>query len=79
MIFKNEDVKFPNIFILAVFAFAGIFFSYAYAYLDPGSGSIIFQSLIGALVGVGIALKLYWMIIKNYLENRSASNISDEK
>ncbi|MDH3735658.1 MAG: hypothetical protein OEQ94_01385 [Nitrosopumilus sp.] len=36
----------------------------AYAYLDPGSGSIVIQSIIGALVGVGIAIKVYWEKVK---------------
>ena len=44
--------------------FGGIFFMDAYAYLDPGSGSILIQALIGALVGVGVAIKVYWEKIK---------------
>lgn len=28
-------------------------------YLDPGSGSMVIQMLIGALVGVGISLKYF--------------------
>jgi len=42
----------------------GILISDAYAYLDPGSGSIIFQAIIGALIGVGIAVKIYWEKLK---------------
>ena len=42
----------------------GLFFSDAYAYLDPGSGSIIAQAIIGALIGVGIAVKIYWEKLK---------------
>jgi hypothetical protein len=33
-------------------------------YLDPGSGSMVIQMLIGALVGVGISLKVFWYRIK---------------
>ncbi len=52
-----------------VFAFSlSLFWSQnAYAYLDPGSGSIIIQAIIGALVGVGITLKIYWYKIKEKL------------
>jgi len=39
----------------------------AYAYIDPGTGSIVFQALIGALVGLGITLKIYWYKIKERL------------
>jgi len=42
----------------------GVFISDAYAYLDPGSGSIIAQAIIAALVGVGITVKLYWVKLK---------------
>jgi hypothetical protein len=31
-----------------------------HAYLDPGTGSIIIQVLIAALVGGGILLKTFW-------------------
>jgi len=37
----------------------GFIISDAYAYLDPGSGSIVIQAIIGALVGVGITVKIY--------------------
>lgn len=36
----------------------------AFAYLDPGTGGMFIQMLIGALVGVGITLKIYWYKIK---------------
>ncbi len=30
------------------------------AYLDPGSGSMIIQILVGGLAAVGVTMKLYW-------------------
>lgn len=33
-------------------------------YIDPGSGSIIIQAIIGALIGVGITVKIYWVKLK---------------
>ena len=32
----------------------------AYAYLDPGTGSLIIQIVIGAIAAIGVTLKLYW-------------------
>ena len=32
----------------------------AYGYIDPGTGSILIQGLIGAAAVVGVTLKLYW-------------------
>lgn len=46
----------------------GLFISDAYAYLDPGSGSIIIQAIIGAFVGIGITLKIYWYKLKEKLK-----------
>jgi len=36
----------------------------AYAYIEPGTVGIVIQALVGTLVGVGIALKLYWYKLK---------------
>jgi len=35
-----------------------------FLYIDPGSGSIIFQAILGALIGVGIGVKVYWEKLK---------------
>jgi hypothetical protein len=32
----------------------------AYAYLDPGTGSMILQALLGGAAGLALAGKLYW-------------------
>ena len=36
------------------------------AYLDPGTGSFIFQMLIAGFVGGLFALKLFWAHIKTF-------------
>ena len=36
----------------------------AYAYLDPGTGSMLLQSLIGAVAAAGMVLSLFWQRIK---------------
>jgi len=45
----------------------GFFVSDAYAYLDPGTGSVIIQALIGVIAGVLITLKIYWYKLKEKL------------
>jgi len=35
----------------------------AHAYLDPGTGSMIVQLLIGAVAVAGVTLKMYWQKI----------------
>lgn len=41
--------------------------SEAFAYLDPSSGSLVVQMILGALVGIGVTLKIYWYKIKERL------------
>jgi hypothetical protein len=36
----------------------------AYAYLDPGTGSILLQLLLGGVAGGVVVFKLYWQRIK---------------
>ncbi len=32
----------------------------AYAYLDPGTGSMLVSALIGVAAAVGLAVKMFW-------------------
>ena len=59
---KITGITFP-LFIVALL-FRGLFVSDAYAYIDPASGSMFIQVIIGALVGVGITIKVYWAKIR---------------
>jgi len=59
-----------------LFMFGELFVSNAFAYIDPGTGSMILQSLIGALVGAGIILKVYWTKIKFAILDRKSKKDS---
>ncbi len=39
----------------------------AWAYLDPGTGSLILQSLIAGIAGALVVCRLYWAQLKNFL------------
>jgi uncharacterized membrane protein len=41
----------------------------AYAYLDPGTGSIILQGIIGAVAAGSAAVGLYWNQVKLYFKS----------
>lgn len=43
------------------------------AYLDPGTGSLIVQAVVGAVIGVAVALKVYWHKIKAFFFKRKAA------
>ena len=36
----------------------------ALAYLDPGTGSMLLQVILGGVAAVGVAVKLYWHKIR---------------
>ena len=65
-----------NRFVLILFFF--IYFSsqtIAHAYIDPGTGTIILQALIGGIVAGGAAVSLYWRKIKSFFSKKK----NDEK
>ena len=38
----------------------------AFSYIDPGTGSIILQALLGALAAIGTTITIYYQKIKNF-------------
>ena len=39
-------------------------------YIDPASGSVIIAMILGALVGVGMTLRVYWLKVKHKLSRK---------
>ena len=51
----------PGIATLAGIAFLIVSWEQpAYAYLDPGAGSLLLQVLMGGLAGAAVVVKVYW-------------------
>lgn len=50
------------------------------AYIDPGTGSIILQAIVGAVAGIAIAAKFYWYrILKIFgVQKKSETQELDE-
>ena len=48
----------------------------AYGYIDPGTGSLIIQSIIGAIAAIGVTMKLYWHKIKVFFMSRKSNESS---
>lgn len=44
----------------------------AYAYIDPGTGSLIIQGIIGAIAGIGVTAKIYWHKIRIFFAGENA-------
>ncbi len=55
--------------LLVVFA---IFPGPAHAYMDPGTGSMILQILLGGVAGVLVVGRLYWHRIKEFFGIKTA-------
>ena len=49
-----------------------LFMQNAYAYLDPGTGSIILQGLIAGIAGGLITIKLYWAKFKSLFKSKES-------
>ncbi len=64
---------------LWIFALAVCVPNPAYAYLDPGTGSMILQLLLGGAAGVLIIVKLYWHRFKDLFAKPKQALQSDEE
>jgi hypothetical protein len=42
----------------------------AHAYLDPASGSLFLQLLLGGVAGIALALKLFWHKITGFFSRK---------
>ena len=51
------------------FVFCFFYFQTAHAYIDPGSGSILFQLVIAFLIGGLFAIKHFWHNIVQFFKN----------
>jgi hypothetical protein len=45
----------------------------AQAYLDPGTGSYVFQMVVAALVSVGFLVRAYWHRLRSLFARRNPS------
>ena len=62
---------------LTIFLFTVFVAGPAHAYLDPGTGSIILQAIVGTIAGGLVVIKLYWYRIKNFFKNRTPEEPKD--
>ena len=51
----------------------------AWAYLDPGTGSMLLQVILGGIAAVGVALKLGWHKIRAALGFAAKSDEDEEQ
>jgi uncharacterized iron-regulated membrane protein len=51
----------------------------AWAYLDPGTGSMIISAVVGLFATVGLAVKTYWYKIRGFFRRDATDQASDGK
>ncbi len=68
-------MKFRNIapFVLVFLSVLGIG-APAHAYLDPGTGSMLLQLLLGGVAGALVVGKLYWHRVKDFFGGQPVSD-----
>jgi len=59
-----------SLVVASVAAFLGLLATPAHAYLDPGTGSYVFQMVAAALVSVGFVVRAYWHRLRGLLTRR---------
>jgi hypothetical protein len=47
------------------------------AYLDPGTGSMVWQMMVAIIFGIAFTLKIYWIKIKNFFRRKKEKNVNE--
>jgi len=50
----------------------------SYAYLDPGTGSVLIQGLIGGIAVVMSFISIYWQKVKEFFGKEEANKDADK-
>jgi hypothetical protein len=48
------------------------------AYLDPGTGSMMLQVILGGIAAIGVAIKLYWHKLRVFFGASKKEKAEDE-
>ena len=48
------------------------------AYLDPGTGSLIIQMVLAGLLGMAVAVRIYWKKIVAFINRNKNVDVLDE-
>ena len=80
LIDEGEDEMKRRVWIvfLAVIAFTAVSLPVANAYVDPGTGSFVFQAVIGGLLAVGVGIKVFWKRLTGIVSRRDRDTSAPE-
>jgi hypothetical protein len=66
-----------TIFLVSFFLI--IFAAPAYAYLDPATGAMIINIVLGAIAGAGLAIRAYWSKLTNFFGSSQKPDSTSDK
>jgi hypothetical protein len=75
----EESLKISTVFRMKLLAFC-VFLTFsinAEAYLDPGTGSMMLQVILGGVAAIGVAIKLYWHKLRVFLGSGKKEDTKD--
>jgi len=58
-------MRYKSVLLLG-FGLVGALASTSWAYLDPGTGSYVFQMIVAGLLGAAFAVKMFWVRIRAF-------------
>ena len=67
-----------NVFLKFALSAGAIIPVTAFAYLDPGTGSMLLQVILGGVAAVAVALKLFWYRIIAFLGFRKKPSSEED-
>ena len=63
------------ILFLKLYILVGFYFqSNAYAYIDPGTGSMLLTGLVAAIAAAAAAISLYWSKVKSLFSKKKKND-----
>jgi hypothetical protein len=67
--------KGSRIYVVSLLCLAFCFLTLpaANAYVDPGTGSFVFQAIVGGMLAVGLTIKLFWRRIVAFVTRRGSA------
>lgn len=76
---REKVVQKMQVFLFVLVGLGFVSPQAAHAYLDPGSGSMLLQLVLGGLAGLAVIAKLYWQRLRGLFGLHSSQEASDSE
>ena len=63
----KEEMSMKGFIVISACMFLSlVFVGQAYAYIDPGTGSMIVQAMIAAVAAAGVTIGIFWSRVRSF-------------